>query len=324
MPASQSGNGAGAPRRRRRAVALLTALLAVGLYVGGAWLSATLSPGARRPILDGNPIPQPYRWVTPPPSLAKGNKPPNSGRFSIKFDHGRLVAGVFSTNDQQATVVCSQGAIPQKDSAKSVRLIVRPVDPASVAQPRGGLSVLGNVYRVAAAYDPSGDPVTTFRKRPLVVLVYPALITHGFRRSLMFSPDGKSWSPLKTTDDPTSFQASATVSHLNGYFAVATNGTVSPVPTPGGGSGASSPVPWVVIGVAAVVGAGLVVARWRARAHQREYESYRGARSGRARASKGPAAKAPAKAPASKETPSSTAAHRKPSPPRRSRKRRRR
>jgi hypothetical protein len=262
--------------RRRTVVAMAVGVLAVAVYVAGAWLSGSLSPMARRPILDGGFTPQPYRWVSPPPALAEGNKHPDSGEFSIAFTKGKLEAGVFSTNDQQATMVMSLGAIPKKASASSVHLTVQPLDPASVGAPPSGLSVLGNVYRVETVYDPGGEPVTQFAKHPLVVLVYPALVTHGLARTLMFSADGKTWTGVKTTDDPTTFQASATVSRLNGYFGVVARGVVTPSSAPGTvGSGGGSPLPWIVIGAAVVVAVGLVVARARSRAHDREYASYR-------------------------------------------------
>jgi hypothetical protein len=267
---------AGPPvRRRRRGPVVAAGALAVVAYVAGAWLSAALSPAARRPILDSSFIPQPYHWVSPPPSLAKGNRRPDSGDFTVAFQKGRIEAGVFSTNDQQATVVFSLGAIPPKGQARSVHLTVRPLDPATVAPAPKGYSVLGNVYRIEATYEPGGDPVTAVAKHPLVVLLYPATITHGLQRNLAYSADEKTWSRLKTTDDPTAFQASSTVSRLNGLYAVITRGGGSPVPS-GSAPGTASPVPWVVIGIAAAVGAALVFASWRARVHRREYESYRG------------------------------------------------
>jgi hypothetical protein len=255
-------------RRARRWVVIACGFLACALYAGGAWLSASLSPIARRAMLDGGFIPQPYRWVNPPPSLAKGNERPNSGEFSIAFTKGKLEAGVFSTNDQQATVVMSLGAIPHEASATSVHLTVQPLDPASAGAPPRGFSILGNVYRMHAVYDPGGQAVTRFTKRPLVVLIYPALITHGLNRTILYSPDGKSWTRQKTTDDPSQFQASSSVTSLNGFFAVVARGVVTPSSTPGTvGSGGGSPLPWIVIGVAVGVAVVLVVARARSRAH---------------------------------------------------------
>ncbi|MFL5797011.1 MAG: hypothetical protein ACJ77A_03640 [Actinomycetota bacterium] len=254
--------------------------LAVAAYVGGAWLSGVQSPMARRPILDVSGPPPPYRWVSPPPSLARGNQRPDAGDFSIAFTKGKLEAGVFSTNDQQATVVMSLGAIQPKGSASSVHLTVQPVDPASVGAAPSGFSILGNLYRVQAAYEPGGEPVTRFTKHPLVVLVYPPLVTRGLARTVMFSPDGRTWTLVKTTDDPSTFQASSTVSRLNGYFGVVARGAVAsstPTGAPASGSGGGSALPWIIIGAALVIAAGMGIAELRARAHEREYASYQGA-----------------------------------------------
>ena len=263
--------------RGRRWAALGLGLLAVAAYAGGAWLSGSASPMARRPLLDGSIIPQPYRWVAPPPAFADKNKLPDSGEFTVAFNGNRSDAGVFSTNDQQASVVLSLGAIPGMGGARSVHLTIDPLDPATAGPPPHGLTVLGNVYRIEATYEPGGAPVTKFQKQPLVVLVYPALVTHGLERKLLFAPDGQDWTQLRTTDDPSAFQASASIDEVTGFYEVVTRGSVTPSPPPtapaGGGTG--SVLPWIVIGVAVVVAAALVAARLRSRAQTREYESYR-------------------------------------------------
>ena len=66
--------------------ALLFGLGAAVLYVAGTALSGSLGPLARRPLLDGFAPPQPYRWVSPPPNLAAGNKPPASAVVSLQLD----------------------------------------------------------------------------------------------------------------------------------------------------------------------------------------------------------------------------------------------
>jgi hypothetical protein len=260
--------------RGRRWAALGLGLLAGAAYAGGAWLSGSASPMARRPLLDGSIIPQPYRWVAPPPAFADTNKPPDSGEFTVTFTGSTSDAGVFSTNDQQASVVLSRGAITRVGGARSVHLTVDPLDPATAGPPPHGLTVLGNVYRIEATYDPGGAPVTKFLKQPLVVLVYPALVTHGLDRNLLFAPDGRNWTELRTTDDPTAFQASASVDDMTGSFEVVTRGGGTPSPPPAGG-GTGSVLPWIVIGVAVVVAAALIAARLRSRAQAREYDSYR-------------------------------------------------
>jgi hypothetical protein len=254
------------PTPKRRALAVCAGLMAVAAYAGGAWLSGTLSPTARRALLDGGNFTAPYRWVSPPPQLADGNELPVPGDFKITFTDTRSDAGVFSTIDQQASIVLSRGTIPRVADAASVHLTTTPLDPASIGPPPSDLSVLGNAYRIAATYDPGGDAVAELDAPTLVILVYPALVTHGVDRTLLFSPDGRTWAKLKTTDDPASFQARATAKGLNGYYEVVANGPVSVSPSagPGGGAGASA-IPWIVIGVAVVVAVALMALRLRAR-----------------------------------------------------------
>ena len=108
--------------------------------------------------------------------------------------------------------------------------------------------------------------------------VYPALVTHAVDRTMLYSPDGKTWTTLKTVNDPVDLQASTNLDALNGYYQVAIRGSISasgtPSPGPTGGGG-GSPVTWVVIGAAIVVAGALAVVRVRSRAHAREFASYR-------------------------------------------------
>ncbi|HEY7280782.1 MAG TPA: hypothetical protein VID47_04225 [Actinomycetota bacterium] len=240
---------------------------AVAAYAAGAWLSGSLSPIARRPLLDTSIITLPYRWVNPPAALAAKNQKPDSGDFTISFQHGRSDAGVFATNDQQVSVVFSIAAIPQPSGATSVHMTVDPLDPATIGALPGGQHVLGNAYRIEATGRPGDVAVTSFDKKPLLIMVYPGLVTHGGTRSVQFSPDGRSWTALGSTDDPANLQMSTDLTRLNGYYEVATSGTI--VSTPGsGGSSGSSPVAWIVIAVAVVVAGALVAIRLRARSRE--------------------------------------------------------
>jgi hypothetical protein len=251
---------------RRAALAATLGAAALVAYAAGAWLSGSLSPIARRPLLDTSIITLPYRWVNPPAALAAKNQTPDSGKFTIAFQHGKSDAGVFATNDQQVSVVLSIAAIPQNGTT-SVDMTVDPLDPATVGALPSGQHVLGNAYRIEATGQPGGAPVTTFDKKPLLILVYPGLVTHGGTRSIQFSPDGKSWTALHANDDPANLQMSTDLTTLNGYYEVATTGTVVSTPGPGG-SGGSSPVAWIVIAVAVVVAGALVAVRLRSRSRE--------------------------------------------------------
>jgi hypothetical protein len=299
----------GSPGRRAAVVLGLAACLA---YVVGAWVSGSLTPIARRPLLDTSIITLPYRWVNPPPALAAKNQTPDSGKFTIAFQHGKSDAGVFATNDQQVSVVLSIGAIPQ-NGMTSVDMTVDPLDPATVGPLPNGQHVLGNAYRIEATGQPGDAPVTTFDKKPLLLLVYPGLVTHGGTRSLHFSPDGKSWTSLHANDDPANLQMGTDLTQLNGYYEVATTGTV--VSTPGsGGSGGSSPVAWIVIAVAVVVAGALVAMRLRARSREAAADR---PQSGSSTSTSGVRSGAATKSPPSR--PSSSPKQRRGPPPKRKR-----
>jgi len=278
-------------RRRwdRRSRATVLGLAALAAYVLGAWISGSLDPLARRPILDGAAT-LPYRWVTPPPALAGTNKPPYAARSTITFRGDGTDPAVITTNDQQAEVVLQLGAIPRVPGAESVTVTIRPLDPATFGAPPDHLSVLGNDYRFQATYSPSGAAVRTLRSAPQVFLMWPAVGVSARDRTLLYSPDGSSWTALKSQADHALLTATAKAPSLDGYFEVATSGQIpssirasSPAglsagPATGGVSGGSgaggSILTWIVIAASLLVGAALVGLRLRARAREREYRSY--------------------------------------------------
>ncbi|HEY7282604.1 MAG TPA: hypothetical protein VID47_13535 [Actinomycetota bacterium] len=273
----------GSTTRGRRRRAALFGLAATVAFVGGAWVSGSISPLARRPILDGGAT-LPYRWVSPPANLASTNKAPDSARASLSFRGDRSDPDVVNTNDQQAEVVLGLGAIPKAPGARSVTVTIDPVDPSTIGPPPDHLSVLGNAYRFRVTYQPSGDAVTTFRTHPQVFLIWPAVGIRARDRTIISSPDGTSWTRMRTDADHSLLTAMAEVSSANGYFEVATTGHL-PSPSPagtggagggqrGGGGGGGSVIPWVAVGAAIVVAGALSITRWRSRARDREYESY--------------------------------------------------
>jgi len=275
-------------REGRRGTVGLVGLAAIGAYVLGAWISGSISPLARRPVLDGAAT-LPYRWVAPPPSLAGTNKPPYSTRSTVAFSGDGSQPDVINTNDQQAEVLLQPGAIPKVPGADSVTVTIVPIDPATIGSPPDHLFVLGNAYRFRAAYAPTGAAVSTFRTPPQIFLMWPAVGVAARDRTLLSSPDGASWTALRTQVDHSLLTATAEPASMNGYFEVATTGhpsvptssaTGSIAPPGGGGAGGSSSgsaesvVPWLLVGAAVVVVAVLVAVRVRARARESEYQSY--------------------------------------------------
>ncbi len=86
----------------RRTVA--TGLAVVAIFAALAAVSGSLSPLARRPLLDTGPVPVPYRWVAPPPEAVAGNQQPSSGAFQLPISNGTSVPKTFFTSDGQTTL----------------------------------------------------------------------------------------------------------------------------------------------------------------------------------------------------------------------------
>jgi hypothetical protein len=222
----------------------------VALYLAGALVSAHLSPFARRPLLDGLAPVAPYRWASPPPSLASTNKPPTPGRFTLPLSGGHLRGGAFATSDVQVTLIVPSDAFTPMPGQRSIELTVDPIAPSSVAPPPRSLVILGNVVRIQAAYQPSGDPATP-KKAIEVVLIYPFVPTDSGQHVLLVSPNGKSWRTVKATDHPASAQLIGTVRTLGDVAAAGTRlARVSPSTAV---SGPSSTGTVVFIAVGAVL-----------------------------------------------------------------------
>ena len=201
----------------RRALAAGVAVTA--LYLLMAVVSGRLSPLARRPLLDGFAPPPPYRWVRPPPSLASTNEKPSVGRFTIALGTGGSEAGVFSTDDSQASLALGQGAIVRSADDRSVLLRILPLAPAAGASIPDEMALSGNVYRFAT-YRPSGSPVSALQSAGQLVLAYPAAadaLLH--RHTLLRSDDGRTWKALQSIDSIGQQLVQGNVNEL-GYFAV--------------------------------------------------------------------------------------------------------
>lgn len=200
--------------RRHRAtrsgrVAAVTGLLAAVAYLAGALASGTLSPWARRPLLDGLAPRAPYRWVKPPPELASGNKTPSSGHFEAKLASGGSEVGAFSTQDTQVTVILGQAAFKPSSGQSTVAVDVTPLDPAKLAPPPEGMLVAGNAYRIRASYLPGRKPIEKVDGELSLGLVYPLLavpVADPAGHVLLHSRDGRSWTQLPSVDVPGTHQ----------------------------------------------------------------------------------------------------------------------
>jgi hypothetical protein len=249
----------GDPPRRR----VLAAGLAIAFaYLALAGLSGHLSPLARLPLLDGIGPVAPYHWVAPPPELAAGNVPPTSGTFDVTLSERGTRAGVFTTGDAQATLILTAGTFPASAGQDQVHLTITPLDPAKVGTPEAPLQIIGNVYRVEATYEPSGDRVRTVRATLEVILIYPLTPNaHATSHAVVSSRDGRTWTTSQGSDSPAIQQTEGPVDTL-GYVAAAgdlTPTSTGPAPAAAGGR-SSLGIALIVAGVcAALVGTGLLL-----------------------------------------------------------------
>jgi len=213
------------PGRPRRLA--LAAGLAVGAtYVALAALSGSITPLARRPLLDGLAPAPLYRWVKPPPALASVNKAPLSGRFVIDLDpQTGSAAAVYYTKDNQISLGFAEGAIGPQPGEDSVVLTLTPLDPARFAAAPAPMRISGNVYQVQVTTQPGNQTIKALAQPAQLVLFYPAP-THAFttKHTILASPDGKGWTPLHTVDSIGQQLAQANVTSL-GYFAVGESST---------------------------------------------------------------------------------------------------
>ena len=123
---------------RRAPIAALCLALAAAAYVLAAWSTA---PG----FFDGLAPPGPYRWVSPPPQFAQGNQPALTGHGTLPIGAGGQVAsGTVQTQDGQAAITFTQGALRAPDDGSVVTVRITPQ--RTFPRPPGGAQFQTNVY----------------------------------------------------------------------------------------------------------------------------------------------------------------------------------
>jgi hypothetical protein len=232
------------------------------VYVTSALLSGHLSPLARQPLLDGLAPPTAYRWVEPPPELAATNQAPTPLSLKVDLKNGGSATIVPTTDDAQVTLILPKGAFDAARGQRSVEVTIEPVGPSTVSPPEVPLNIVGNVYRLAATYAPSGRKAA-LQVLSTVVLVYPLLANDHGAHTVVWSRNGTVWKPLKTDDLPSIQQAGGDLTDL-GYVAVAGRPAS---PTAGGSSGDGSSVATIALVAGVIVLA--VVAGYLLRKRQR-------------------------------------------------------
>ena len=158
-----------------------------------------------------------------PPGQISSNQPPASKQATLDLtkDGG---AGFVTTSDGQVNVIIGKNSFPPVAGQTSVRITIKPLDPAKLGPPPRGTTITGNAYLISAAYEPGGKPVGFLSAPVTVLLIYPAVASSGVtppRHTLIRSFDGRTWQTQKTQDSPQGLQAVEETEHF-GYFAVVT------------------------------------------------------------------------------------------------------
>jgi hypothetical protein len=115
--------------------------------------------------------PAQYRYLHPPPALARTNKRPASITKTITLKHGlNSTDFVLFTGDAQAGIGAHPGDLAASRPATQLVLTIRPVNqPASLPD---HLALDGNAYQFDMTGKPGGRPATLRHKIGLV-LVWP-------------------------------------------------------------------------------------------------------------------------------------------------------
>jgi hypothetical protein len=198
--------------------------LAGGVVIAALYLGtvAFAWPLPIRILYDGLvPLP-PYRWVHPPPSRARDNRPPLPGAGTISLGPPSQAVEV-STDDDQALVTFPRGIVAPRPGESSVKITIVPLDPVSVAPAPNKSRFDGNAYRIEARYAASGEPAVLTAPAS-VVLRYPVHAT------VMLWWSDPAWTPLSVSLFTGSQQALSNTNRL-GVFAAATSssGRAGPV-----------------------------------------------------------------------------------------------
>jgi hypothetical protein len=195
------------------------ARLSWGVVAAALYVAAVLVTSGRAPVrllFDGFSGPVQYNWVSPPPSLASTNQPPQSGSTDITVEASGSGGLSLATGDAQASIVAPQGTFAAKDGQTAVHVSIAPLDPAKVGPTPNGLAFDGNAYTFTATYVPSGDPAP-MTKRASILLRYPIHATQILRWT------GTGWAALKTTVVTGTLQVFAGSDELGTFVAVAPN-----------------------------------------------------------------------------------------------------
>jgi hypothetical protein len=205
------------PPQRCRAAGIrvwIWGAVAVGVYLVAG--SSTWPQIPTHLLYEGIAPPLPYRWVHPPANLPDPNQSPQTGQESITLGAAGSPSTSVVTGDGQAGVILRSGAIAPRPGARSVEVIITPLDPGMLSPPPGRLQFDGNAYRVEAT-DAMGGSVL-LRAPITVVLRYPRHAT------MLLRSTGTGWTPLEAHVVPGSLQIFASTDQLGVFIAAAPEG----------------------------------------------------------------------------------------------------
>jgi hypothetical protein len=151
------------------------------------------------------------------PWIRSGKKAPPATDATIAIESPR--SSTVELPDEDAMITIPKGSIPPHGEDHGVRVVLRPLDRASVGPLPRGWKADGNAYKVEIKYVPSRTLVTlqqtSFDKIAKLLLemardLDPAITeadpsSPGANRYLLFSPDGTDWKRVDaafTTLDP--------------------------------------------------------------------------------------------------------------------------
>lgn len=174
-------------------IARRAGLIALALGVAAAAMLHVRS--GPPPVYDGIIVPpEPYRWVSPPPNLAAGNKPPQSGEATLPIQNGQVAGGGVQTGDNQVIIFFGPGTFKVPAGATSVKCSIVP--DRNPPAPPAGVEIRGNVYQVACEGEPAAGPVTVATNYHLTMRFPP-----GAFQEIQYY-DGTAWRALPTLRAP--------------------------------------------------------------------------------------------------------------------------
>jgi hypothetical protein len=242
----------------RRTHAVVVGVVATVLYAMACVATLRLTGHDVRPLFEGIGPSSPYRWVAPPKEFAPGNVRPQPLSTEVRLDATGSQAVGLTSDDSQMIVNLAAGAVPVRPGDDRVVVTFVPLDPATLGRLPPPLRAAGNAYRVRLTYRPSGQPVTALAAPGDLLLLVPEPVD-----TLLFSPDGQTWTRITTRHEAGSGGESASFPGAGYYLAGTSRPPPSAAASPGRGYGTATVVVVVAVVAVALAWTPYVVARRR-------------------------------------------------------------